>query len=136
MVGRVGVLLEHQRGQPIASPALLGEITQTFVAQVEAFAKQESIPIVHFQKGQRKDDVAAGYRRKFTKAEGVVFIGVAQEKMSGWKARKETQGKVVRFQFSQQSVFVRHYYSICRIGNSDRPSSRSERMHPIRSKSM
>lgn len=108
--GGLVYFLEHQRGQPIASPALLGEITQSFVAQVEGFAKQEKIPIVHFQKGQRKDDVAAGYRRKFTKAEGVVFIGVAQEKMMGWKARKETQGKVVRFQFSQQSVFVRHYY--------------------------
>jgi hypothetical protein len=102
--------LEHHRGQLIASPALLGEITQDFVAQVEAFAKREGIPMVHFQKGQRKDEVAAGYRRKFTQAEGVVFIGVAQEKMSGWKAHKETQGKLVRFQFSQQSVYVRHYY--------------------------
>ena len=108
--GGLVYFLEHHRGQMIASPALLGEITQSFAAEVEAFAKQESIPIVHFQKGQRKDDVAAVYRRKFTKAEGVVFIGVAQEKMTGWKARKETQGKVVRFQFSQQSVFVRHYY--------------------------
>ncbi len=108
--GGLVYFLEHHRGQLIASPALLGEITQSFAAQVEAFAKQKSIPIVHFQKGQRKEDVAAGYRRKFTKAEGVVFIGVAQEKMMGWKARKETQGKAVWFQFSQQSVFVRHYY--------------------------
>jgi len=108
--GGLVYFLEHHRGQPIASPVLLGEITQNFVAQVEAFAKRESIPIVHFEKGQRKDDVAAHYRRKFTQEEGVVFIGVAQEKMTSWKARKETQGKVVRFQFSQQSVFVRHYY--------------------------
>lgn len=108
--GGLVYFLEHHRGQLIASPALLGEITQNFVAQVEAFAKREGIPIVPFQKGERKDDVAARYRRKYTQAEGVVFIGVAQEKMRGWKARKETQGKVVRFQFSQQSVYVRHYY--------------------------
>ena len=108
--GGLVYFLEHHRGQPIASPVLLGEITRSFAAQVEAFAKQEGIPIVRFQKGQRKDDVAAGYRRKFTKAEGVVFVGVAQEKMTSWKAHKETQGKVVRFQFSQQSVFVRTYY--------------------------
>ncbi len=108
--GGLVYFLEHHRGQLIASPALLGEITQSFASQVEAFAKQESIPIVHFQKGQRKDEVAARFRRKYTKEEGVVFIGVAQEKMMGWKARKETQGKIVRFQFSQQSVFVRHYY--------------------------
>lgn len=108
--GGLVYFLEHQRGQLIASPVLLGEITQSFAAQVEAFAQREGIPIVHFQKGQRKDEVAAGYRRKFTKAEGVVFIGIAQEKMTSWKARKETQGKVVRFQFSQQPVFVRQYY--------------------------
>ena len=107
--GRV-YFLEPRRGQAIASPALLGAITQNLVAQVEALAKREGIPMVHFEKGQRKDDVAARYRRKFAKAEGVVFIGVAQEKMKGWKARKETQGKMVRFQFSQQWVFVRHYY--------------------------
>jgi hypothetical protein len=108
--GGLVYFLEHHRGQLIASPALLGEISQNFAAEVEAFAKQEDIPIVHFQKGQRKDDVATGYRRKFTKKEGVVFIGVTQEKMTGFKAHKETHGKMVRFLFSMQSVFVRHYY--------------------------
>ena len=33
-----------------------------------------------FEKGQRKDDVAAAYRKKFTAEEGVLFIGKAQEK--------------------------------------------------------
>jgi hypothetical protein len=108
--GGLVYFLEHHRGQLIASPVLLGEITQAFANQVEALAKQEGIPLVRFEKGQRKDDVAVRYRQKFTKGEGVVFIGVAQEKMKGFKARKETQGKVVRFQFSLQSVFVRTYY--------------------------
>lgn len=108
--GSLVYFLEQQHGQIIASPALLGEITETFAAQIEVFARREQVPIVRFQKGQRKDDIAAGYRRKFTAAEGVVFIGVAQEKMTGFKAHKETQGKCVRFQFSMQSVFVRTYY--------------------------
>jgi len=108
--GGLVYFLENHRGQPIASPALLGEISRGFATQVETYARQAGIPIVHFQKGERKDAVAARYRRKFTKAEGVVFVGVAQEKMMGWKARKETQGRMVRFLFSQQSVFVRNYY--------------------------
>ena len=108
--GGLVYFLEHHRGQPIASPALLGEITRTFAAQVEAWAKREGIPVIHFEKGQRKDEVAARYRQKFTKSEGIVFIGVAQEKMTSWKARKEAHEKVVRFQFSMQSVFVRSYY--------------------------
>ncbi len=77
---------------------------------MKAFAQTHHILVVRFAKGQRKDDVAAAYRRKFTAAEGVVFIGVAQEKMTGFKARKETLGKHVRFQFSRQSVFVKVYY--------------------------
>ncbi len=108
--GSLVYFLEHQHGQMIASPALLGEITETLAAEIQAFAQQEQVPIVRFQKGQRKDDIATRYRRKFTAAEGVVFIGVAQEKMTGFKARKETQGKHVRFQFSMQPVFVRTYY--------------------------
>jgi len=108
--GALAYFLEKHRGELIASPVLLGKISQGFVADVEAFARANNIPIVRFQKGQRKDDLAAQYRRKFTAAEGVVFIGVAQEQASGFKAHKEMKGKRVRFQFSRQSVFVKVYY--------------------------
>ena len=37
-------------------------ITKAFIAQMEQFAKQEKVPVVTFQKGQRKDDVAAAAR--------------------------------------------------------------------------
>jgi hypothetical protein len=108
--GALVYFLERHRGELIASPALLGKIGDILDAEVKAFAQTHHIPVVRFAKGQRKDDVAAAYRRKFTAAEGVVFVGVAQEKMSGFKARKETQGKRVSFQFSRQSVCVKVYY--------------------------
>jgi hypothetical protein len=108
--GALVYFLERHRGELIASPALLGQIGQAFVAGVEAFAQQHDIPIVRFQKGQRKDDVVARYRRKFQAQEGVVVIGLAQEQVSSFKARKETLGKRVRFQFSRQPVFVKVYY--------------------------
>jgi hypothetical protein len=108
--GSLVYFLEQHRGNLIASPVLLNNITKAFAASVEAFAKAQGIPLIHFSANQRKDDVAATYRRKDTRAEGVVFIGVAQEKLSGFKARKETAGKRVRFQFSRQSVWVRVYY--------------------------
>jgi len=40
-------------------------ITKDFIARMEKFAKQESIPMATFSKGPRKDDVAAPYRKKF-----------------------------------------------------------------------
>src|SRR5258708_4608295 len=108
--GALVYFLEQHRGELIASPAVLGQIGQGFVAAVEAFAREHDVPMVRFQKGQRKDDVVARYRRKFQAQEGVVVIGVAQEQVSSFKARKETLGKRVRFQFSRQSVFVKVYY--------------------------
>jgi len=108
--GALVYFLERHRGAMIASPALLGEISHRFVTDVEAFAQANHIPIVPFQKRQRKDDIAVQYRRKFTASEGVVFVGVAQEQLSGFKARKEVKGKCVRFQFSRQPVFVKVYY--------------------------
>jgi hypothetical protein len=100
----------HHRGEIIPSPALLGRISQGFVAELKAYAEAHHIPLVHFEKGQRKDDVAAWYRRRFAADEGVVFIGVAQERMHGFKAHKDQKGKAVRFQFSRQSIYVNHYY--------------------------
>jgi hypothetical protein len=108
--GSLVYFLEQHRGNVLASPALLGEITQTFADDVKTFAQAHQIPLIHFESGKRKDDVAASYRRQFHQTEGIVFIGVAQEKLSGFKARKETKGKRVRFQFSRQSVYVRVYY--------------------------
>lgn len=107
--GRV-YFLERHRGNPIASLALLGKITRTFVEEMEAFAQANHIPVVHFVPGQRKDDIAARYRRKFSKADGLVFIGVAQEKQKAFKAKKEKHGQRVWCQFSRQSVYVKTYY--------------------------
>ncbi len=108
--GALVYFLEQHRGNVVASPVLLGENTRVFVSQVEAFAKANGIPIIRFQPGQHKDDVAAHYRRKFTAKEGVVFIGIAQEKLNGFRAHKQVQGQRVSFQFSRQSVCVKVYY--------------------------
>jgi hypothetical protein len=108
--GQLVNFLTKHRGHPIPSPALLGQIGQQFHQAVKTFAQQNQIPLVHFEPKQRKDDVAAEYRQKFTQAEGVVFIGVAQEKANSFKATKKAQGGYVSFDFSRQSVRVTHYY--------------------------
>lgn len=105
----VSFLIRH-RGHKIPSPALLGQITQGFVKSVKAFAQENNIPIVRFESGQRKDDVAAEYRQEFDQPEGVVFIGVAQEKAKAFKGRKKEQPGPVGFDYSRQWVYVNHYY--------------------------
>jgi len=106
----VGFLRDHL-GNPVPSPALLRPLHDRFVRDVTTFADAGQIPVVHFGRGQRKDDIAAEQRARFTKAEGVVFIGVAQERASAFKARKLTGNeRGVLFEFSRQSVAVNHYY--------------------------
>lgn len=105
----VNFLCKH-RGNIIPSPALLQRMGDVFVRQVRSFAEEQGIAIVHFEPGVRKDDVAAEYRKAFALDEGVVFIGVAQEKARAFRAQKRTEGNRVGFDYCRQSVCVNHYY--------------------------
>src|SRR6202142_4655472 len=69
--GGVASFFRFHPGHRFASSALMDPITKTFIAQMEQFAKQEKVPLMTFQKGQCKDDVAAQYRKKFSAPEGV-----------------------------------------------------------------
>lgn len=110
-LGVVG-FFRHHRGQPFASSSLMAEMTRKFVASFESFAQAQHIPVITFQKGQRKDDIAAGYRAKFTKDEGIVFIGKAQEKATVFRTEKRYHPRtdqpypwIVR-----TTAMVNHYY--------------------------
>ena len=109
--GQLCWFLRDHLGNPIPSPALLRPLHDRFVRDAAAFADAATIPVVHFERGQRKDEVAAEHRARFAGVEGVVFIGVAQERASAFKARKLTGSeKGALFDFSRQSVAVNHYY--------------------------
>jgi len=107
--GQLVNFLRH-RGYEIPSPAILSKMTTDYKAAVEAFAQENDIPLIHFEPGVRKDDVAAEYRERHGDREGVVFIGIAQERAYAFKAHKRVKGKLVFFDYSRQSVFVNHYY--------------------------
>jgi hypothetical protein len=85
-LGVVGFFKE--RGYQFASGALMEPITRAFVAAVHRFVDDHGVDLVHFEKGQRKDDVALDYLARFDADEGVLFVGVAQEKTELWTTRK------------------------------------------------
>ena len=109
--GQLCYFLREHLGYPIASPALFRPLHDQFVKSVETFVEERGIPFIRFESGERKDDVVAPYRERFQAREGVVLVGVAQEKMRAFKAtkRRGPQGGVT-FDFSRQSVAVNHYY--------------------------
>ena len=103
--------LRTRRGAKIASPAILKQIRDQFVKNIDLFTKEHDTPIIHFERGQRKDDIATEHRAAFEAEQGVVFVGVAQERALSFKGSKQVkEGKIVDFDFSRQSVYVNHYY--------------------------
>src|SRR5437773_3582630 len=90
-------------------------ITKDFIARMEKFAQQESIPMLTFRKDQRKDDVAAEYRKKFAAAEGVLFIGKAQEKTSVFRTerRRHEQTGATYPWLVRSPAMVNHFYAYC-----------------------
>ena len=124
--GGLCYFLRDYLGNPIPSPALFKPMHDGFVTAVHQFATRHEIPVVSFESGQDKDAIVARYRARFTRHEGVVILGVAQEKMRSFKAHKQAgPGTKVRFDFSRQPVAVNHFYFTSRIVTGAPPSSRS-----------
>jgi hypothetical protein len=109
--GGLCYFLRDHRGHPIPSPALFTPMHDRLIAAIKTYAATQDVPLITFERGQRKDDVVADYRARRPMDEGVVVIGVAQEKMRAFKAHKRrTPRGSVTFDFSRQSVAVNHYY--------------------------
>ena len=80
--------IRQQRKAKVASTNAVEPITRAFVSSIERFVKQHGIPMITFQKGQRKEEVAARMRTQFPHQEGVVFVGKAQEKCTVYRTEK------------------------------------------------
>ena len=112
-VGLVGYV-HRQLGLPIASTAPLAKITDAFSSAVHRFAKVNRVPWVDFAKGQRKDDVMHEQLEHFTAAEGVVFIGRAQEKTALFRTEKRHDADGVSYPWIVKTTgLVNHFYFYC-----------------------
>jgi len=112
--GAAGFFVGH-RGYAYASSALMAQMTQAFVADLEHFIAVHDIPLVQFAKGQRKDDVTQEYLADHDGSEGVLFIGKAQEKarvISSTRRRNPATGATYAW-LVHHSVAVNHFYVYC-----------------------
>ena len=113
-LGIVGFFKYHRR-QLIPSSVLMGKLTEGFVKSIDQFVKGGAVPVVRFSKDQRKDEVALEYLRRFTGQEGVLFVGIAQEKATVPRTERRTNPKngkkypwIVR-----STAVVNQYYFYC-----------------------
>src|SRR2546422_6624529 len=84
----VATFFRKHRGHPFASSVLMAPISHAFIAAIEAFVTAQRVPLITFEKGQRKDDVMAAHLSRFTEPEGVLFVGKAQEKATVFRTEK------------------------------------------------
>jgi hypothetical protein len=115
-VGWVCQFLRWQRGYGIPSSAAFGKIGEAYVAEVHRWAKQHAIPLIHFGKGENKEELARPYIEAASAAGGdgrVVLIGVAQEKAPvwrSWKAKGQEHAAHPHMEWSRQMAFVNHFF--------------------------
>jgi hypothetical protein len=100
----------------------MSPMTKSFVAATERFAEEYQIPLIPFEKGQRKEDVIAERLRHFDQEEGVVFLGRPQEKASVFRTEKRSNPQTTqRYPWIVRSTaMVNHYYWYC-LGRTSQP---------------
>jgi hypothetical protein len=113
-LGVVGYFRYH-KGAKFVSAVLMDPISKRFRAAADAFTKQQHVPVVVFEKGERKDDIMAARLADFKAEEGVVFMGKAQEKTKVFRTEKRrhpetglTYPWIVR-----STAMVNHFYFYC-----------------------
>ena len=112
--GVQGFFVGH-RGYHYASTALMDPMTKTFVADIHGFIAARGLELVHFAKGQRKDDIAQEFLARFTADEGVLFVGRAQEKAGVWGTQRRyspaTGGSYAWL--VRATAFINFFYFYC-----------------------
>ena len=86
--GGVVSFFKQHRGAQVASTTLMAPMSRAFVKHIRAFARDEGVALERFERGVRKDDVTQGYLASFQGTEGVLYIGVAQEKCASFRVEK------------------------------------------------
>lgn len=107
--------IRQQRGAKVPSTNAVEPMTRAFIQAIEQFIRQHQIPMVSFQKGQRKDELAAEMRAKHPQRDGVVFVGKAQEKCTVYRTEKRHNPKTGRAYawIVKSTALVNHYYFYC-----------------------
>ena len=86
--GGVAGFFTGHRGNVYASTALMDPMSKAFVADIHHFIAARGLDLVHFGKGQRKDEVTQRMLAGFTGPDGVLYAGRAQEKSNVWRTQR------------------------------------------------
>jgi len=112
--GGVAGFFTGHRGHVYASTALMDPMSKAFVADIHYFTAAHGLELVHFGKGQRKDEVTQRMLAGFTAAEGVLYAGRAQEKSNVWRTQRRYHGDGSSYAWLvRASAFINFFYFYC-----------------------
>src|SRR5215475_8660023 len=92
-----------------------GPDQQGICGAVGSFCQATTGSRVQFRKGERKDDVAVEYLKKFKGEEGVLFIGKAQEKSRVFRTERRCNSKTGATYpwLTRSTAMVNNFYIYC-----------------------
>jgi hypothetical protein len=108
--GGMAYFLKTQLRVRVPSTVMVAPMSQRFVDAIERFVTREGVDLITFEKGQRKDDIAQQYLATFTREEGVLFVGKAQEKAWVFRTEKRRDARGVYPWIIRSTAMVNHYY--------------------------
>jgi hypothetical protein len=112
--GGVAGFFTGHRGNAYASTALMDPMSKAFVADIHHFIAARGLELVHFAKGQRKDDVTTRMLADFTRSEGVLYAGRAQEKSNVWRTQRRFHADGSSYAWLvRASAFINFFYFYC-----------------------
>lgn len=103
--------LREHHGQGAVSSRRMKVISERFVKAIEDYVAKHGIPLIVFEKNQRKEDLAAEYDHRFSKRESVLFVGKAQEKVRTFRTegRRNARGETFPW-IVESTAMVNQYY--------------------------
>ena len=108
----VFLFLREHYGQGAVSSHQMKEISEGFLRRIDRFAHKHDIPIIGFEKRQRKEDVAAEYLARFSAPQGVLFIGKAQKKVRTFRTegRRNANGQAYPWIVESTAMVNQNYF--------------------------
>jgi hypothetical protein len=90
-------------------------MSKAFVADIHDFVATRGLELVGFAKGQRKDELTQQFLAGFPAAEGVLYVGRAQEKSGVWRTQRRhnpaTGGSYAWL--VRATAFINFFYFYC-----------------------
>ena len=83
-----------------------------FLRSIDRYAREHHVPVISFEKSQRKEDLAAKYLTTFSATEGVLFIGKAQEKLRTFRTegRRNDRGETYPWIVASTAMVNQYYF--------------------------